>query len=133
MNAEEAAALCRYVKACCPQQAIDEWTPIAWADHLADYPYADAKEAAKRITAKQPFVTIAEVLEVVKRIRSKRIHDAGDLTPPPDLTPVETAAWLKVARRRVADGEQVDDLAAYGVLKTRHLPDLRGLMPREAS
>lgn len=130
MNRDEALALCRYVKACCPQQAIDEYTPDAWADRLADYPYADAKQAARTLTAKQPFVTIAELLAVIRQIRDKRIAEAGDLTPPADLTPTETIAWLGQARRRLADGEDRATVEAdYGVLRERYLPDLRQLMP----
>lgn len=138
MSPEDAVRLCRYVKACCPQQAIDELTPLAWADHLADVPYEDAKAAAKEITSKQPFVTIAEVLAVVRRIRAKRITEAGDLTPPPPPAELEhdeaaqiawQRAWLGTARRRIADGGAVDCDAAYGELKPRYLPELRELMP----
>ncbi|WP_243061179.1 hypothetical protein [Nocardioides sp. SR21] len=128
MTPEDAVRLCRYVKACCPQQAIDELTPLAWADHLADVPYEDAKAAAKEITARQPFVTIAEILAIVRRIRAKRITEAGDLTPPPG-TEAEQRTWLALARRRIADGGTVDCDAAYGELKPRYLPDIRELMP----
>lgn len=126
MNREEAIMLCRYVKACCPQQAIDQYTPDAWADHLEAVPYEDAKAAVKEITAKQPFVTVAEVLTIVKRIRAKRIADAGDLCPPPGLTDEQERRWLGEARRRIGDGESLD--VDYGELKPRHLPDLRELM-----
>jgi hypothetical protein len=129
VNAEDAVKLCRYVKACCPQQAIDELTPLAWADHLEHVSYDDAKAAAKEITAKQPFVTIAEVLTIVKRIRASRIEDHPPLTPPPDLDPIETLAWLKDARRRIADGEVIDCDQAYGELRPRVLSDLKQLMP----
>lgn len=128
MNREEAIRLCRYVKACCPQQAIDEYTPDAWADHLEAVSYQDAKAAAKLITAKQPFVQVSELLAEVKKIRAKRIEEHPPLTPPADLDPIETNAWLREARRRVADGEQVTDETR--VLKPRHLPDLKALMPR---
>lgn len=67
------------------------------------------------------------VITEVRRLRDKRIAEAGDLTPPPDLTPVETVAWLKDAKRRIGDGETVT--VDYGELKERHLPDLRRLMP----
>lgn len=133
MSPEEAVMLCRYVKACCPQQAIDQYTPIAWAEHLEDVPYPDAKEAAKRITARQPFVQIAELKAEVKRLRSKRIEDHPPVTPPPGLTPIETTAWLRDTRRRIADGEVIDPDAAYGELKPRNLAELpaamKALMP----
>jgi hypothetical protein len=128
MNEAEALKLCRYVKACCPQQAIDEFTPLAWADHLANVPYEDAKTACKQITAAQPFVTIAEVLKIVKQIRTKRIADAGDLTPPTGLTDAEERAWLGEARHQIADGLEVRP--DHGELKQRYLPELRALMPK---
>ena len=128
MSPEEAVMLCRYVRACCPQQAIDEYTPIAWADHLEHVTYDDAKIAAKAITARQPFVQIAELKAEVKRIRAKRIELHPPLTPPPDLTPLETIAWTADAKRRIADGEQIDSDAAYGELKARHLPDIKALL-----
>lgn len=141
MSPEDAVKLCRYVKACCPQQAIDELTPLAWADHLEHVPYDDAKAAAKEITAKQPFVTIAEILTIVRRIRASRIEDHPPLTPPPP--PAELAAnpgaevawqlaWLRDARRRIANGEVIDCDEAYGELKPRYLPELKALMPRES-
>lgn len=121
--------LCRYVRACCPQQAIDQYTPDAWADHLEHIPYEDAKAAVKEITAKQPFVTIAEVLAIVKRMRAKRIAEAGDLCPPPGAREgVALHEWLGSARRQIADGADVS--ADHGELKPRHLPDLRALMPK---
>lgn len=135
MNAEEAAILCRFAKAACPQQAIDEHTPAMWALLLAEVRLEDAKVALVNVTRSKPFVAPAEIIGEVKRIRAKRIADAGDLTPPPNLTPLETTAWLREARRRVGDGETVDDVAAYGELRARHLPDLRAITqkPEEAA
>jgi len=128
VNADEALALCRYVKACCPQQAIDEYTPLAWAEHLADIPYVDAKEACRQITAKQPFVTIAEVLAVVKSMRAKRIAEAGDLCPPSGMSEAEERAWIGMARRQIANGQGTPDVD-FGELRERHLPDIRELLP----
>jgi len=135
VSPEEAVMLCRYVRACCPQQAIDEYTPIAWADHLEHVTYDDAKIAAKAITARQPFVQIAELKAEVKRIRAKRIELHPPLTPPPAPEELDSAAqvrwqiaWTADAKRRIADGEQIDSDAAYGELKARHLPDMKALM-----
>jgi hypothetical protein len=132
MTREEAIALCRYVRACGPQQAIDRYTPDAWADHLEGIPYEQAKAAVRQITAKQPWVTIAEVLAVVRQIRDKRIFEAGDLTPPAGLTDAEERAWIGEARRVIADGDPLPEDTSR-ILKERYLPDVRALMPGASS
>ena len=45
MTPHETLLLTRYVKACCPQQAIDEYTPDAWHDLLGDLSLADCRAA----------------------------------------------------------------------------------------
>ncbi len=90
--------------------------------------YVDAKAACKQITAAQPFVTIAEVLKIVKQIRAKRIADAGDLTPPTGITDAQERAWLGEARRQIGDGLEVRP--DHGELRQRYLPELRALMPK---
>lgn len=129
MNATEAMMLCRFAKAACPQQAIDEYTPDVWLDLLGDLPFMDAKDALLTVAAKQPFVAPAEIRGEANRIRAKRIVDHQPLTPPPGLDPIEAIEWRKDAVRRIADGEVVDCDAAYGELKARYLPDMRALMP----
>lgn len=116
MNAQEAALLCRYVRACCPQQAIDEYTPAAWADLLGDVRLEDAKEAVKAVAMRQPFVAPAEIRAEVKRIRAKRIADHPPLIPPPGLDDAEERRWLAGATKRIGDGETYDSDAAYGEL-----------------
>ncbi|MDN3244109.1 hypothetical protein [Streptomyces sp. ZSW22] len=87
MNSQEAAALCRYVRALCPQQKFDEYTPDAWHDILAGYQLADAREAAAAVARRQPFVAPAEIAAEISKIRSARTHDfvyeppAGDSDP----------------------------------------------------
>lgn len=125
MNATEAAILCRYVKAACPQQAIDEYTPAAWGDLLADIRLEDAKVAVRAVVSRQPFIAPAEIRDEVKRIRAKRIADHPILTPPPG-TEAEQRAWLGEAKRRIGDGGMVDSDAAYE-LKPRDLGELREL------
>lgn len=128
MNATEAVRLCRYVKAACPQQAIDEWTPQAWADLLTDVRYEDAQQAVRALAQRQPFIAPSEVITEVKRIRTQRA-DQGDhaLEPPPFTTVADYQAWLKEARRRLADGETPDQINAgnqRGELKPRTLREI---------
>lgn len=111
---------------------IDETgdTAKAWAAMLEDIRFEDARDALK-----EHFMTSTEYLmpvmirTAVKRMRAKRIEAHPPLTPPPGLDVAETNQWLKEARRRIGDGEQIDSDAAYE-LKPRNLGDLKQLMPR---
>lgn len=99
MTPIETVALCRYVKACCPQQAIDEYTPDAWFDLIGGLDFEDAKTAVRRVAGRQPFAAPAEIAAEVKRIRAERVQAYGELPLPP--------AWI----RGIEDGPQFN--AAY--------------------
>jgi hypothetical protein len=58
---EEALVLTRYVRACCPQQAIDKYTPDAWYELLKDLDAGDCKLAVEAVARRQPFVAAAEI------------------------------------------------------------------------
>lgn len=107
MNHTEAAALCRMVQAVCPQQRLDELTPDAWGAVLHDVRHADAEAALVELARKQPFVSPAEIIAEVRRLRARRLEQAGPLIPPPDLGEDELAyrRWLADTRRAIADGE----------------------------
>lgn len=85
MNAQEAIAVCRYVRAACPQQAMDEFTPQAWADLLTDVRYEDAQEAVRVLVKQRPFVAPAEIITEIKRIGAKRTRSYGTADIPDDL------------------------------------------------
>lgn len=68
--------LTRYVKACCPQQAIDEYTPDAWHDLLGNLGLADCRAAVAAVAKRQPFVAPAEIIAEVKRA-SRAAEDAA--------------------------------------------------------
>lgn len=107
-----------------------EEAATAWSVALDGIRFIDARDAiVAHYRTSSEWLMPAKVITEVRRIRSKRIAEAGDLTPPPDLTPLETVAWLKEARARIGDGETVDQLAAYGELTPRHMPDLRRVLP----
>ncbi len=61
MTREETVLLTRYVRACCPQQAIDKYTPDAWHDLLGDLELADCRAAVGTIARQQPFVAPSEI------------------------------------------------------------------------
>lgn len=130
MNPTEVVMLTGYLRAHFPSQPVDEYTTEALGELLEPFPAADCRAAVLRIAERgEKWCAPTEVRAEVKRIRGKRIAEAGDLTPPPDLTPLETVAWMKDARRRIGDGETVDQHAPYGELTPRHMPDLMRALP----
>ena len=108
MNREDALNLCRMAKAICPAQAIDDFTPDAWALVLEDDRYEDARQALKELSREQPFVHVSEIVKRIKRIRSKRVADFGPLPDPPKhIDPDDTAAhirWLDETTEAIGDG-----------------------------
>ena len=74
MTPRETVILVRYVKALCPQQAIDEFTPDAWHDVLGDYDLADARAACVAVASRQPFVAPAEIIAEVRRARNRTLE-----------------------------------------------------------
>lgn len=111
MSPEEAMTVCRLARAAFPQQAIDEFTPDAWALALEDDRVEDAKQALKELMREQPFLHISELVGRIKRIRKQRVLDFGPLPNPPaelaDNPPAEIA-WTKRIIRRIADGEDIE-------------------------
>lgn len=103
----------------------------AWAAALDDLRFEDCRVVLiDYFKTSTDWLMPATIRAGVKRIRAKRIEEHPPLTPPPDLDPIETTAWLKAARRRIGDGETVDSDLAYGELKSRDLSDLKALMPK---
>lgn len=129
MNTQEAAALLS-VAAAFDNRKPDPDAATAWAVALDGFNFVDCRDViVAHYRASNDWLMPNHVIGAVKRLRAKRIADHAELTPPPNLTPVETIAWLKEARRRIGDGEVIDCSAAYGELTERHLPDLRALLP----
>ena len=103
----EAAALCRYLQACCPQQKFDQFTSDAWFDLLADMPFGLAKLAAQRVASRQPFVSPSEIIATAKAMRKAvdphitRLLDDIEGAAPSDPD-TDWIAWCKGRRERVA-------------------------------
>lgn len=110
MNSQEAAALCRYVRALCPQQKFDEYTPDAWHDILANYQLNDAREAAAAVARRQPFVAPAEIAAEISKIRGSRTHDFVYEPPPGDSDP-DYLARLRGQLAATGDGQRPPVLA----------------------
>jgi hypothetical protein len=126
MTPAEAITLCRMVKALCPQQAFDAYTPDAWALVLEDVRLQDAKDAAVAVARRQPFVAPSEIIAEVKRVRGERIARHGTIVPPEDLDPDNLPAyreWLRSATQAIGDGEEVP---AVPELAKRDMKQLEG-------
>lgn len=124
MNREQTVALCRYAKACCPQQAIDEYTPDAWHDLLGDLDLNDCRQAVRIVAARQPFVSPSEIRAEVQRIRSNRLHDFQYVPVEGDEDPEVYLAALRAQRAAVADGQREAAPAALEAGEPRNVPAL---------
>lgn len=109
MNAAEVLQLCRLVKACCPSQTLDEYTPQAWGLILADCAYVDAKQAVAELVrlplepGRARYIEPGHIIAGVQRIRSKRLAESMP-EPPSGLDADAYLAWLRTTRAAVADG-----------------------------
>lgn len=113
MTPDETVVLARYVRALCPQQKFDEYTPDAWHDVLGDFALADARSAAAAVARKQPFVSPAEIIDEIRKQRDERAADfqgPGLSAEVPDADPDDWRAYmtaLREQRTRAADGREL--------------------------
>ena len=131
MTPTEAAKLCAFAGQCFPQQKINEFTPDAWGLILEHVRYSDAQDALVLLARKQPFVSPAEIIREVKKLRAKRIDEYGPIIPPAGLDPIETVAWIKQATRTVGDGHPL--LETRGELKPRDMKQLTAVLKDPAT
>lgn len=110
MNAAEVLQLCRLVKACCPSQVFDEYTPQAWELILSGYDYADAKTAVAALVSaplepgRSRYIEPGHIIGGIKRIREKRVADNPMPEPPAGLTVAEYITWQRTTRDAIASG-----------------------------
>lgn len=129
MTPTEAAALLA-VCAAYDNRKPDPDTAQAWALALDGIRFHDARDViVDHYKQSTDWIMPAHVRRGVKKLRGKRLEAMADPIPPADLTPLQTIAWLKDVRRRIADGEDVVD-ADRGELRERTMPDLRELVAR---
>lgn len=106
MTPSETVVLTRYVKACTPQQAIDEYTPDAWHDILGDLEFTDCRVAVVAIKKRSVFVDPSEIRAEVKRIRRDRLERTIAAAPSPEIADNARnyRAALQNEIRKIADG-----------------------------
>lgn len=96
MIVKEMAVIVRFVRALCPAQKIDEYTPDAWMLVIGDLEFADAEAAVKRLGRTQPFIAAADIATEVGRIRAARL--ASYVETEPDEDPDNVQAYLEAIR-----------------------------------
>ena len=112
MNTAEALRLCRLVKAVCPAQAMDEFTPDGWALTLGRYSYDDAK-AAVVVLASMPlepgrsrYIEPGHIIGGINRLRTQRLTETQLPNPPAGLDAAGYVGWLRAQRAAIAAGQQ---------------------------
>ena len=79
----------------------------AWSAALDGLRFEDCRDALiEHYKTSTDYLMPVLIRTAVRRIRSKRIAEVGDLIPPPGLSELETRQWLRDARRRIGDGEE---------------------------
>ena len=102
----------------------------AWSAALDGLRFDDCRDALiEHYKTSTDYLMPVLIRTAVRRIRAKRIAEAGPLTPPPNLSPVETCRWLAGARSAVGDGMSADEVTTThgGELRPRDLSELRAL------
>jgi len=103
MTCEEVTKLCRYIKAACPSQSMDEFTPVVWTEILpAHYSLDECRAAVIAIKQRQTWVDVSDIIAEVKRARRA---DLESLVLPTDLDYAQvrglsTEAQQKLNRHR---------------------------------
>lgn len=65
MRRTETVKLTRTVKALCPHQAIDEYTPDVWHDVIGHLELADCMSAVAAVNGRQPFIAPSDIIREI--------------------------------------------------------------------
>lgn len=106
MNPAEAVMLVRYVRALCPQQKFDEYTPDAWYDVLSEHDFEACKAACLALSRRQPFIAPAEIVEAVRMERRPRLENFRYEPEDPDESPRDYLRRLRAQLADFADGRR---------------------------
>jgi hypothetical protein len=112
-------------KSVSPAQAVDEFTPAAWALILKDVSSRDADQALAELGGEQEWIHVSHIVKRVKRIRRNRVLDFGTPPEPPsNLDPdgPQYRRWLADTTEAIADGTY--SAPAPAELKKRDLREL---------
>ena len=86
----------------------------AWSVALDGLPFEDCRVVLiEHFKTSTDYLMPVMIRSGVRRMRRDRLERHPVLTPPPGLADTAELAWIKAARRRIADGEVIDCDAAY--------------------
>ena len=106
MTPQEIAVLGRYVKALCPAQKFDEYTPDAWLMVLGGLEFADCQEVLPRIAQGRPFIAPSDIAAAVKELRVSRLSAANVIYEPhPEESVTDFLARARGITRAAAGGQ----------------------------
>lgn len=75
MTRDEMVTLTQYVKALCPQQAVDRYTPIVWHDVIGHLEFAECREAAVAVSRERAFIAPCDIIaEIAARRSAEQPH-----------------------------------------------------------
>lgn len=103
MKPTETVKLVAVVKALCPAQAIDQFTPDAWHEVLAPCDLEDCLRAVRELAGRQPYISVSDIATVVRETRRVNASKHRDRVPLAD--PDDVAAYrAELVRNRRAAG-----------------------------
>lgn len=106
MTPDEALRLCRIAKSVSPAQAVDDYTPDAWALILRDVRLDDAEDALRQLGGEQEWIHVSHIVKRVKRIRSARVDKyLANVPVPSGLDAAEYDRWYRATVKSIADGD----------------------------
>lgn len=100
---------------------VDPDVARSWAVALDGVRFEDARDAVvAHYRASREWLMPAHILDTVKRVRAGRIAaQEADLIPPPELSPIETQAWMRTARQALGDGRSAAEINPAAELRPR--------------
>lgn len=117
MNKTETAALLAYASGR-DSRKPDPAAVEAWFEDLGDLPFEDCRAAARQhFQTSTEYLMPVHIRSIVRTIRTERIRAAGDISDriPAAVEalddPAASNAWMQEAKRRIGDGELLDDVA----------------------
>lgn len=104
MTPEQVKTIGRMVATICPAQKFNTETPDAWAALLGWVNFDDARAALYVLGQTHQFISPADIIAEVRRIRAERLKGFVPPAPPPETTddPAQYKAVLKAAIAQAA-------------------------------
>jgi len=116
MNELETALLVRTVRATCPAQKIDEYTPDAWYRIFARQPVqfslAEGEDAVAALGATMAFIAPSDIVQHVGKARTGRVQRAP-MPCPNDNPGVSEGDEIRAIQRAMAEGRITNLAEAY--------------------